>query len=251
MWLRLQRWRGVVLTAIVTVATIILAVTNQLQLYIHPRYIIFTVAMVVLALGLIIASTLSQTAGQDDPAEPTPTAKLRALSYTGVAVAAALAVSMLALPPATLTSATADQRDINSTALGSSTQDLDAAASAPIAAFASFTVLDWASLLRQTSDVGFYAGKPVTVQGFIVPDQEDPDNMFYVSRFFVTCCAVDAQPAGIPVYLPGWASSLATDDWVDVSGEISTNPSRTSTQPLAVIPDAVVPIEQPSDPYLF
>ena len=126
-----------------------------------------------------------------------------------------------------------------------------AAASAPIAAFASFTVLDWASLLRQTSDVGFYAGKPVTVQGFIVPDPDDPDNVFYVSRFFVTCCAVDAQPAGIPVHYPGWASSFATDDWVDVSGEISTNPSRTSTQPLAVIPDAVVPIEQPSDPYLF
>lgn len=84
-----------------------------------------------------------------------------------------------------------------------------------------------------------------------MPDPDDPENVFYVSRFLVTCCAVDAQPTGIPVYYPNWASSFATDDWVQVDGEFTTNQSRGSTQPIALVPDQVTPIEQPSDPYLY
>ena len=41
------------------------------------------------------------------------------------------------------------------------------------------------------------------------------------------------------------------DDWVEVSGGLTTNPSSASTQPLAVQPTDVTPIEQPSDPYLY
>lgn len=147
---------------IATVATIVLTLSNQLQLYIHPRYIVFTVAMMLIAVVLLVASVLSRSAGSDDAADAEPSRRSRLVSYVGVGVAAALAISMLALPPATLTSATADQRDINSTALGSNVQDAAAVASAPVAAFANFTVIDWASLLRQTTDLGFYEGNRST-----------------------------------------------------------------------------------------
>lgn len=250
MWRSLQRWRGVVLVALVMVATIVLAATNQLQLYIHPRYIVFTVVMVALGAVLLVGSLFSRTAGADDTGDA-PSRPARVAAYLGVVLAAALAITMIVLPPATLSSTTADQRDVTSTTIGAQTQDAAAVASAPVAAFASFTVIDWASLLRQTTDVAFYQDKPVTVVGFIVPDREDPDNIFYVSRFFVTCCAVDAQPTGIPVYYPDWAATFSADDWVEVSGGLTTNPSRASTQPLAVEPTDVTPIEQPSDPYLY
>ncbi len=247
-WLRLQRWRGVVLVGLAVVATLVLAATGQLVLYIHPRYVVFTVVMVVIAFALVVASAL--TARPDDEDAP-PSRLTRGLGVTAVVIAAAMAVGMVILPPATLSSATADQRDINSTAIGASDTDLATAADAPTAAFESFTVLDWASLLRQTNDLGFYDGKPVNVVGFITPDSSDPENVFYVSRFFVTCCAVAAQPAGVPVYYPGWASEFSTDQWVQVTGEFAANPSVSSTEPLAISPLDVLPTEQPSEPYLF
>lgn len=236
--------------ALAVVATVIYAATNQLVLYIHPRYIIFTVVMVVVALVLIVASVVIRAPGDHDD-EETPSRGSRMLGVGAAVIAAAVAVAMVVLPPATLTSTTASQRDINSTAISASTQTVEAAADTPAAAFASFTVLDWASLLRQTSDVAFYADKPVDIVGFVAPDPEDPENVFYVSRFFVTCCAVDAQPAGVPVYRPGWASEFPVDTWVQVTGVITTNPSSSSSLPMAVDPEQITTIEQPSQPYLF
>lgn len=237
-----------ILVAIASVATVVLAVGNQLVLYIHPRYIVFTVVLVVIALALAAASVLASRSHDDD--EPSR-GWSRLLSVAAIVVAGALALGMLALPPATLTSATAQQRDINSSTIGADAQDVESAAAAPTGASASFTVVDWASLLRQTNDLDFYEGKPVDVVGFITPDADDPENVFYVSRFFVTCCAVDAQPAGVPVYSPGWAAQFEADDWVQVTGEFSANPSSGSTEPLAVTPDQVLPTDQPSEPYLF
>ncbi|HEV7949157.1 MAG TPA: TIGR03943 family protein, partial [Glaciihabitans sp.] len=118
-------------------------------------------------------------------------------------------------------------------------------------AFATFTVLDWASLLRQTSDTAFYADKPVDVTGFITEDADDPDNVFYVSRFVITCCAVDAQPVGVPVYMPGWRDEMALDDWVQLTGQFVANPSTSSAQQIALAPESVTPVGEPSEPYLF
>lgn len=247
-WHSLQRWRGVALVAIVVVATLILAANNQLVLYIHPRYIIFTVVMMVIAAVFIVASIL--VGGRGDEEEP-PSRIGKVLGVTGVILASVVAIGMVILPPTTLTSATADQREINSSALGGETADLTEIAESTDATFEAFDALDWASLLRQTTDLEVYENKPVNVIGFVTADQSDPENVFYVSRFIVTCCAVDAQPIGVPVYLENWQSTLKLDDWVQVTGEFDTNRSSSSDQPLAVIPDEILPTEQPSDPYLF
>jgi putative membrane protein len=248
MWLKVQRWRGVALIGIAVVATMWLSFGNQLVLYIHPRYIVFTMVMGVLALALVVASLLVRTHPEDE-AEPSRRGKV--ISSVGLGVAALVAISMVVIPPATLTSATASQRDINSTSLGSEKQSVAAAADASAASFAKFTVVDWASLLRQTSDLSFYDGKPVDVVGFITADPDDPENMFYVSRFVVTCCAVDAQPTGIPVFLPNWQDSYAVDDWVQATGQFDTNPSTGSKQSIALSPDSVDTVDQPSEPYLY
>jgi len=247
-WHNLQRWRGVALVGVVVVATLLLAINNQLVLYIHPRYIVFTVVMMVIAAVLIVASILVGGRGEEE--EPSSKAA-KGLGVIAVVLASAVAISMVVLPPATLSSATADQREINSSALGGSSASVSEIAESSDATFEAFDALDWASLLRQTTDLKVYQDKPVNVVGFITADQSDPQNVFYVSRFIVTCCAVDAQPVGVPVYLENWPSTLELDEWVQVTGEFDTNRSSSSNQPLAVIPDEVVPTEQPSDPYLF
>ena len=162
-----------------------------------------------------------------------------------------LAIGLIAIPPAVLTSSTVAQRDINSSGIGAEVTSVEDVSSSPVAAFAKFTVLDWASLLRQTTDVAFYADKPVDVVGFVTADPDDPENVYYVSRFIVTCCAVDAQPVGVPVYAPNWQQDLAVDDWVQVTGSFGVNPSSSSTQSIAVTADTVTPIEEPDEPYLF
>ncbi len=235
-------------------ATLWLAIAGELVLYIHPRYIVFTITMALLAVGFVVASACvrSHASHDSDEGADVPIGRWpKLLTLTAVGLATALAVSMVALPATTLTSATAQQRDINSTVLDLGTTDIASVTAGSAGAFETFSVVDWASLLRQTSDLSFFADKPVVVSGFITADPEDPENLFYVARFVVTCCAVDAQPVGVPVYAPNWSSNFKIDDWVEVRGEFATNPSQSSRQPLAVDPSDITPIEQPREPYLF
>ena len=246
----LRSWWGVALVAVAVVATLWLGVTGDLTLYIHPRYVLFTMIMAVVALLLTIAS--AATRPQHEHGQPAPQRWWSLpLRVGGVVLALAIAVALVAVPPATLTAATASQRTINGSSIGADTQSLESASTASDAVFAKFTVLDWSSLLRQTSDAAFYEGKSVDVVGFITPDEDDPQNLFYVSRFVITCCAVDAQPIGVPVYQPGWGGSLAEGDWVRLTGGFAANPSTASTQPIALLPATTEEVAEPDDPYLF
>jgi putative membrane protein len=247
----LQHWRGVLLVAPVLVASIVLGATGQLVLYIHPRYVVFTMILAVVALVVLVAAVLARRRGDDhDLPEPT-SRRSQWLGLTAFAIAGLTGALMLALPPATLSSETASQRDIVG---GSSSADaavLADADAAPTAAYAAFTVLEWSALLRQTQDPVFYDAKPVDVIGFITPDPSGAEDIFYVSRFKITCCAVDAAPSGIPVYYPNWQTEFAPDAWVEVTGTIMTNPSPDSDQALAVAPASVTTIDEPNDPYLY
>jgi putative membrane protein len=275
-----DRWQGVLLTLVVGISTLWLSATGQLVLYIHPRYVVFTVVMIaigmVLSLGVLLLAPSSRGAddghdhgdghdhsGEHDhavlavaPAErPRRRRRGRAAARTaavaaGALVTTAVAVSLVVLPPATLTSATAGQRDVNSSTASLAGTSVEDAASADAEAYAAFSVLDWAGLLRQTSDLSFFEGKTADVVGFVVPAGDDPD-VFYVSRFVVTCCAVDAQPVGVPVHLVDWRSQVSADEWLDVSGGFQTNPSSTSSDPIALVPDSLEEVGQPSDPYLY
>ena len=252
---RFSRWQGISLCVAALVSTVWLAVTNQLILYIHPRYIVFTVIMTVLGLVLVIASfgrSPDQEHDHDhDHENAAPRGYRRVLTVVGTMLTLVVAIALVVVPPATLTTATADQRVINSTQVGSGTKTVDSAASAPAGAFARFTVLDWSSLLRQTTDASFYRDKAANVVGFITKDADDPQNVFYVSRFVITCCAVDAQPVGVPVFLPNWQNRFAADHWVKVSGSFETNPSTKSQQSIALVPTATTKVDQPSEPYLY
>ena len=247
-WRVLQRWQGILLCVAALVSTVWLGLTNQLILYIHPRYIVFTVIMAVIGLAFVIGSFVAR---HDHDHDEEPRRFGRLASVGGTVLTVALAVGLVAVPPATLTTATADQRVINSGQLGSSAKSVGSAASAPVGASSRFSVADWASLLRQTSDETFYRNKAADVIGFVSADKDDPDNVFYVSRFVITCCAVDAQPIGVPVYLPSWKSGFAAGAWVHVVGSFDTDPSRGSKQPIALLPASTKKIAQPSDPYIY
>ncbi len=283
----LSRWRGIALSLIGVVAIVWLAATGQLGLYIHPRYFEFTVVMAVLAGVVVIAafavvpSGRADARGHDDghghgdsheggehghahpssrliePASasaPSPSESSRrprgldlVWAAAGVLVIVGTVVALLVVPPSTLTTATVDQRDLNASA---AVTDTGATENLVGSDTASFTVKDWASLLRQGAGEDYFAGKGATLTGFVTPDQSDPENVFYIARFIVTCCAVDAQPVGVPVYLPDWQNSYAVDSWVTASGGFESNPSTTSTQTIAFVPAEIEAVAQPAQPYL-
>ena len=249
-WRAVQRWRGVVIIGTMAVVTLWLAYSGQLVLYIHPRYIVFTVAMAGVAVVLSLLAVAGRRDHDDEHGAPPPRRE-RMLALTAACIAGLFTLGMVVLPPATLSTATAQQREVNATASDDAAA-LATATTADAATVATFTVREWSAILRQTSDLGFYADRPATdLLGFVVPDDEDPENLFYVSRFAVTCCAVDAQPLGVPVYLPGWEAQYPADTWVVLSGAFGSNPSRASTEPIVLIPDTVEVVEQPREPYLF
>jgi len=255
----MTRWQGIVLTVIAVAATLWLAATGRLALYIHPRYVVFTAVMAVIAVGFAVAAIALRHRGRaegghdhdheaDDETDARPHRRGLRLLSAGASLTLALcaAGALLFVPPAVLTSATAADRSMNAGAPVLGDDELISVGGD----YSAFTVKDWASLLAQVSSPEFFADKSVDVVGFVTADPADPENVYFVSRFIVTCCAVDAQPVGVPVHDPGWRSTLEENDWVHVVGPFTAAPDASSSTPVVVAPESAEIVDEPADPYV-
>ena len=219
---------------------------GQLTLYIHPRYVLFTaalnaVSLIICGAGFVLAARQPGTLGVRVSWRP---------SFTLVVAALVLAAAY-ALPARTLSSGTADQRSDNLN--GSEAPRLESSPGGTLALFGAdtvrLTIPDWVSAFNGETDPDFYEGKKVDVVGFVFHPHGAPEEVFYVSRFRVTCCAVDAQPLGMPVHSPGWQDEFEADDWVRVTGGFAESGGKVS-EPVFVDPKDIQPVEQPEDPYV-
>ena len=231
-------------------ATLWLAVTGKLELYIHPRYVPFTVTMTVIAAVVSVAGFVLKPAehsGHTDPHPashvPTP-GRLRAAGSLLTVITAV--VGLLLLPPSTLTADAAKKRDLNVSGTLGKYQTSQLLEEEP----SGFNVRDWASLIRYSPGEEFFAGKVATVTGFITPDQKDPANVFYVTRFVVNCCTVDAQPVGVPVRQPGWQADHKPGNWVTVTGGFGPNPNDVNAGSVLVTAATITPTTEPDRPYV-
>lgn len=241
-------WRGVIAIAVLAMVSLWLAWEGMLGFYIHPRYNIFTISMAVIAMVLLAIAVGARAQAHQHDHEFTRPRRTRGMDGASLAVVAALAIGALVLPPATLSSATAENRSSNEVdALGGANiPEGDVAAEI----FATLTVRDWASLLSQNQNPSFYRGKPVNTVG-IVTLSDSSDDVFLLTRFVITCCAVDAQPVSIPVYLPGWQQDLSVDSWVRIEGGFQPSPSGATQAPVILVPLNITQEEVPREPYLF
>jgi uncharacterized repeat protein (TIGR03943 family) len=235
-------WLGVGLTIIICVVSLWMAVTNKLVLYIHPRYIWFTVIMC--ALGLVLAAIGAIA----DRHAPKLLGRVRWYSAAAMVLLVLFGLTILLLPPASLTSSTASQRGVNTAPISSAPQSLPVTTGLSPAAFERFSIKEWSSLLAQVQDPAFFDGKAANVSGFVSATDDTNPNIFYVSRFVVTCCAVDAQPIGVPVYMPDWQKTFQLDQWVQAKGVF--RPMADKGGPAVLLkPDSVEKIAEPGDPY--
>jgi uncharacterized repeat protein (TIGR03943 family) len=242
-WLS-EYWMGIILLLVVASLSLWLAARGQLDLYIHPRYIIFTVIMCGSAVVAVVAGMMVK---HHRPAAT------QATWWGGAALGGMcllLCGVLLLLKPTGLTSSAASQRGVDAAVptlinTGTTISDL----SASDAAYEHFTIKEWSALLSQSSDAGLFKDKQARVAGFISPGSDNNPDIFYLSRFIITCCAVDARPISVPVYMPAWSKTYQADDWLELGGTFAANPAN--GQPAIVLkPTSVKRINEPADPYV-
>ena len=211
----LRNWSGAALALLGVIATIWLAATGRLTLYVHPRYTLLTVIMAVLTLLLLVllaAVRVSPTAHEhsDHDHVTRVSAFGRLLVWSKAAVLICTALALLVLPPATLSSSARQNRE-----LVTSGQALDSTKVAALVGAdpATFSVKDWAAVLSQGGPEAVL-GKQVNLSGYVL--DRDEEDVFFIARLVVSCCAVDAQPIGVPVYRPGWRAEVEPGAWITI-----------------------------------
>jgi uncharacterized repeat protein (TIGR03943 family) len=113
---------------------------------------------------------------------------------------------------------------------------------------ATFSVKDWAALLSQGGPEAVL-GKRVDLSGYVL--DRDKEDVFFIARLAVSCCAVDAQPIGVPVYRPGWRGEIESGAWIRIEGAFVKIPSGDSQEGVAIGVDSLANIEEPDQPYVF
>lgn len=261
---------GSVLAA--ALCTLWLALVGHLDLYINPRYSVFTVVLAAVGVPASIAGLVAtargygHTHGDDvdehdadaDAHEPGPgpgrgrrRAVRLALGGAAAVVTIGVTVAMLVLPPTTLSARTAQQRSVDSATLSNATGSESAVQllGSEGVDTSEYGVKDWAALIRQTTDTTALVGKQVELTGFVVPGD---GGSFTLTRFVISCCAVDAQPVGLGV-VTGDGTGTVPDEgqWVTVRGALAANPDQSADARIVVKAAKITDIAQPEDPYEF
>jgi uncharacterized repeat protein (TIGR03943 family) len=247
----LRNWSGAGLALVGVIATLWLAGTGRLTLYVHPRYTLLTVIMAVLTLlVLVLMAAVGVSAAADEHRGghdhvTRVSAFSRLLIWSNGVVLVCAAVVLLVIPPATLSSTARQNRE-----LVTSGQVLDSTKVAALVGAdpATFSVKDWAALLSQGGPEAVL-GKRVDLSGYVL--DRDKEDVFFIARLAVSCCAVDAQPIGVPVYRPGWRGEIESGAWIRIEGAFVKIPSGDSQEGVAIGVDSLANIEEPDQPYVF
>lgn len=231
--------RGIRLALVAVAAVVWLAAADRLHWYVHPRYVGFTVVMCSLA-GIAAVAAAAVLAGR-----PRAT-RLRRLG--GALLIAVFAAGILVVPPATLSAELAGRRQADPGASAAFAAPDGSGAATGTAAVAEGSVRDWAQLLRQNGGAGV-EGRTAELVGFVTAGESA--DLFSLTRFVVSCCAVDAQPVDVPVHLPGWREALSEGEWVRVDGVFAQNPDAASAIPTVLRAATVQATTRPEDPYEY
>lgn len=114
---------------------------------------------------------------------------------------------------------------------------------------AEFTLKEWAILLNDNPANEELVGRKISVSGFIFNDGSQKQDLFYISRFRVVCCVVDASPLGIPVEAQ-WRDRFSENGWVLVKGTLQLIEIH-GVNRLAIIPEEIQEIDVPNNPYIY
>ena len=229
-----SKYLGVLLAAVLSVLTLTLTVTGRLQLYINTSQAWFACGMAVLILIGSIAALAIRPADDDHDHDHGSPSRIGAIAGgVGAAVAGAVTLGALILPPATLSAELAMERDTGTPPLFAGADDVQLG----VVDTSAFGVGDWSAVFATATNPERYAGETVTLTGFMTDGS--------LSRLVITHCVVDAQTATLP--LDGDVADLATGDWVEVTGDVEVDADGR----LVIAASNLTRIDEPDDPYEY
>ena len=129
-----------------------------------------------------------------------------------------VAIAGLIIPPKILNSQTALKRGVSELPLTSIQPQAFRTATKPEAR----SLIEWIRTIDAYPEPDAYNGQPAKITGFVLHLPELADNYLLLSRFVITCCAVDAYPIGIPVKLETKRQDYPPDSWLEVQGVMTT-----------------------------
>jgi uncharacterized repeat protein (TIGR03943 family) len=255
------RWLGAGLAAALAVATLALAATGRLTLYISPETVWFAVAAAIATLvGAVWSCALPLGAEQehghdhggadhghthDHPGghgRPDARRVIGAVAgATGGVIATGVVAGALLLPPASLSVDMAMQRAPMGNVLFAGADNVALGANTDTRTFG---IGGWASVFATGSRPEKYDGSAVTLTGFLTPSGSAKDQA-HLTRMVISHCVLDAQPASVPVQISGWQGQYAVGDWIQVKGTVRAS----ADGKLSIVPASVSKIPEPKDPY--
>jgi uncharacterized repeat protein (TIGR03943 family) len=234
--------------------------TGQLQLLIHPNYFWLVTVTGLLLLFISTYKIYDLLTYKQNLANQGEHLTLFPPGWSSILLII-IAVLALLIPPKILASDTALQRGISeslpitriqpqSWSLKKQPQER--------------TLLEWIRTLNAYPEPDAYNGQKAKIKGFVVHVPNLPENYFFIARFIITCCAVDAYPVGIPVKINGVTrDSYPPDTWLEIEGQmitetltiselnIETTISGKDQRKLVLEAKSLTQIPTPSDPYEY
>jgi putative membrane protein len=231
-------------------------ITGQLNLLIHPNYflLVLITSIVLFILGLVkIWTVLKQWRKKINLDSPDNRSHITILpKYFGSSLLLITALLGIFISPQPLSSQIALQRGISESLPLTRVQTQSFGATVKSE---EKSLIEWVRTLNAYPEPDAYTGQPVKVTGFVVQLPQLSDNHLLISRFILTCCAVDAYPVGLPVKLLGNRHQYPNDTWLEITGEMATESlpveegKNTTRRQLVINAKSVTPIPTPADPY--
>ena len=221
--------------------------TNKLNILLHPNYTWLaysTGAFFVLLAGLRAGQVIQLTRSRSVPGT---TLQHFSMLPRSVSAGLLLAIALLGLQ-------FTPQPFASETALDRGVKDTLTMTRARPQAFRGGTqpgersLVEWVRTLNVYPEPDAYKGQEVNVEGFVIQSPTLPDGYFTIARFVITCCAADVYPVGLPVKLAEGQSPYASDTWLRVQGQMTTETLSEQRQ-LVIAADQLAEISEPENPY--
>lgn len=228
--------------------------TGEYLLLIHPNYygLVLGSGIVLTILGILqIKVNLSQKTNSSR--------EHLALFPPGLSssVLILVAIAGLIIPPRILNSQTALKRGVSELPLTNVQPEAFRTPTKP----EERSLIEWIRTINAYPEPDAYQGQPAKVTGFVLHLEELPANYLMLSRFVITCCAVDAYPIGIPVKLETSRQAYEVDSWLEVTGVMTTEmiPTKdrvdsamiTNQRSVVLKAESIQSIPTPRDPYNY
>ena len=235
--------------------------TGQLNLLIHPNYfllvLVSSIVLFLLAIGklfLIINNYRPQSSWSTNNQTGQQTTLLP--KGWSASLLTIVAVAGLIINPKVLNSQSAMQRGISDSLPPTTVQTQSFLTTTPPE---QRSLIEWVRTLNVYPEPDNYTNQKANLTGFVVHLNQLPDNYIYLSRFVLTCCAVDAYPVGIVVKMPESRTQFPIDSWLKVEGvmETETLPSldpksrRKEQRQLVLKALQITTIPTPKNPYSY